>query len=682
MFDRLAPMGLEFVLTALMATQSMNWNSAGTGVWRGLVGRRDKVTLLGAAGVAPKSAALNSLGIGSLPAHFLEHVSGGTFDGKSWLRLPLAPDEKIYGLGLRLRGLERRDIVRLRMDHFGKDEDRTHAPVPFYISSKGYGVFVNSARPLTYYIGVGNRFGQPETPQSRDRNTDPHWDAQPFSGSVEVSADASGLEVYIIEGPELMKVVQRFNLLCGGGALPPKEALGFWHRVRTMADSKEVLGEIDEFKRRGFPLDVIGLEPGWHSKSYPCTYDWNPKLFPKPETFLDECRRRGVSVNLWENAGVSSESSLYESLKPFAASHTEWLGMIPDYLKAEARKRYAAQHEASHVAKGVGGYKLDEVDGFDVWLWPDHAQFPSGVNGEAMRQVYGVTMQRALNTMFEKRNQRTMGLVRGTNAGAQSFDYVIYSDHYDHREFLCALVSTGLCGTMWAPEIRSASNSEEWIRRMQTSCFAHLAQLNGWADATKPWSYPDVAEASKQTMLLRNELFPYLYSAFAQYEFEGKPVVRPMLLEDGGSEVDQFMLGDELLIAPMFAGEKSRKVRLPQGVWHDFHTGAVVGSGVITIQPNLETTPIFVRDGAAIPMLRPVTSIAETFAQPSVPLIVRLYGKSPRLARLYDDDGKTFDFRRGQSTWLTVDGQTKSLRVTTGGYATRYGDVRWVQMGQ
>ncbi len=664
-----------------MTKDGMGWGESNPGIWRTTVGKADKVTLLGAAGTSPLLEGLKKLGKGSLPAGLLDGTSGGTFDGKAWVKLPLAHDEKIYGLGLRLKGLERRGIVRLRMDHFGPSDDRTHAPVPFYISSKGYGVFVNSARPLTFNIGVGNRLGAEETPAARDRNTDPNWDAEPFSGSVEISADASGLEVYVIEGPELMKVVQRFNLLGGGGALPPKSALGFWHRVRTMADSKEVLGEIDEFKKRGFPLDVLGLEPGWQSKSYPCTYDWNPKLFPDPDAFLKACAAKGVHVNLWENPGISAESSVYKALLPFAGSHTEWLGMVADYLKPEARKIYAAHQEKTHVAKGVSGYKLDEVDGFDNWLWPDHAQFPSGINGATMRQIYGVTMQRALNDMFLKRNQRTMGLVRGTNAGAQPFDYVIYSDHYDHKEFLTALVSTGLCGTMWAPEIRSAKNSEEWIRRMQTSCFAHLAQLNGWADATKPWSYPEVEEASKQTILLRNRLFPYLYTAFAQYAYDGKPVVRPMLLEDGGLETDQFLLGDSILIAPMFAGQKSRKVRLPKGVWCDFHTGKEVGTGTITISPDLATTPMFVRSGSAIPMLGPELSIGEVFKRNTVALEVRLYGNAAQKVQLYDDDGVTFDYRKGKLSWITIDPAKRELRIPFEAFKSKYGKVVWVQVG-
>ena len=680
----MSEMTLIGTLAALGVSQAfgspLGWKQTDTGLWQTKIGKSDKVTLLSAAGVPPQKSKLRELGGGKLPKDFLKESSGGTFDGKAWVRLPLEPDEKIYGLGLRLRGLERRDIVRLRMDHFGKNEDQTHAPVPFYVSSKGYGVFVNSARPLTYYIGVGNQLGAKQNPKPQDRNTDPGWDPQPFSHAVEISADASGLEIYIIEGPELMKVVQRFNLLCGGGALPPKQSLGFWHRVRTMADSQEVLNEMDEFKKRGFPLDVIGLEPGWHSKSYPCTYDWNTKLFPNPDDFLVQCQKRGVNVNLWENGGVSEQSSMFSALKPYAGSHTEWLGMIPDYTKTEARTIYSNHHEATHINKGVSGYKLDEVDGYDVWLWPDHAQFPSGINGATMRQIFGVAMQRALSETFQKRNQRTMGLVRGTNAGAQTFDHVIYSDHYDHREFLCALVSTGLCGTMWAPEIRSANNSEEWIRRMQTSCFAHLAQLNGWADATKPWSYESVAEASKQTILLRNQLFPYLYTAFAQYAQEGKPVIRPMLLEDSGTEIDQFMLGDELLVAPMFAGQKSRNLRLPAGQWRDFHTGKSVGSGVITISPSLETTPIYVREGASIPMLNPMLSIGETFKQPSVQVQIRTYGPQPRPGLLYDDDGITFNFKKGEYSWFTIDPTTKSFKQMSGNYRTKYAEPKWISM--
>ncbi|HEY4208020.1 MAG TPA: DUF5110 domain-containing protein, partial [Puia sp.] len=152
---------------------------------------------------------------------------------------------------------------------------------------------------------------------------------------------------------------------------------------------------------------------------------------------------------------------------------------------------------------------------------------------------------------------------------------------------------------------------------------------------------------------------PYIYSAFAQYHFEGKPPFRGMNLEEGaavhGEIRDQYMMGDNILVAPIFAGEHKRKVALPAGKWYDFYTGALAGENeVIEVEPGLDKIPLYVRDGGIIPMIgarRQAPGPAE-----SVPLIVRYYGSAPGHFVLYDDDGMSYDYEKGaySMTVLTV----------------------------
>jgi alpha-D-xyloside xylohydrolase len=223
---------------------------------------------------------------------------------------------------------------------------------------------------------------------------------------------------------------------------------------------------------------------------------------------------------------------------------------------------------------------------------------------------------------------------------------------------------------LWTPEARSSKTSEEWLRRMQSVCFSPMAMLNAWADGTKPWTFADVADEVKSVMLLRMQLLPYLYNAFAQYHFEGKPPVRAMNLEEGfffnakaergnlnSSDnpyetaikqdiKDQYMLGDYILVAPMFAGETTRKVVLPKGNWYDFYTGDPVGNGsVIEITPGLEKIPLFVKEGGIIPMIPPVLHTPRK--DDMLPLTVRHYGHAENSIQLYDDDGETFDYEKG-----------------------------------
>jgi alpha-D-xyloside xylohydrolase len=142
---------------------------------------------------------------------------------------------------------------------------------------------------------------------------------------VEILVPAAGVEVYVFGGPTPLDAVRRYNLYNGGGCLPPRWGLGFSHRVPRLFTSDEALAEAKQFSDRGFPLDVIGLEPGWQSKSYPCTFAWDKKRFPNPSMFISDLRKMNVRVNLWTNPYVSPVSPLYKTLLPLSGSHTVWV---------------------------------------------------------------------------------------------------------------------------------------------------------------------------------------------------------------------------------------------------------------------------------------------------------------------------------------------------------------------
>ena len=681
--ERMKKILIAGAMTLLMlcpAKAQIAWQQVEPGVWKGVVGTPEEYSLLGVAGVTPQKEGFARLPEVALP-ELANEIVGSIQDGKTSLRIPLQRKEQLYGFGLNFQSVHQRGkILNLHVDHYGgRDNGRTHAPVPFYISSSGYGVLINSARYLTVYAGSGARKDSPNAPVAKDRNMDKTWTSAPYSDAVSILVPAPGAEIYLFAGPTPMDVIRRYNLLCGGGTLPPRWGLGFTQRTKKLYTAEDVKNEADEFEQRGFPLDFIGLEPGWQSKAYPCTFEWDVTRYPDPAGFVKEMLAKGVRINLWTNPYVSPDSKIYKEMYSVSGSHTVWCGIVPDLAGEKARKIWMDKLEQEHVNIGVSGYKVDEVDGYDRYVWPDVATFPSGVAAEQMRQTYGLWVQRTTAELYKKRNQRTFGLVRASNAGATSFPYVIYNDYYSHPDFITALINSGFSGVLWTPEVRSSSSSEDWLRRFQSVVFSPMAMINAWASGTKPWTFPEVENQIKEYAMLRMQMMPYWYSEFARYHFDGIPPFRAMNLEPGfipeqgttaklsdanleenpyleavSKEIkDQYMAGEYLLVAPMFKGQKERTVVLPKVDWYDFYTGKYVGNGEkITVTPGLDRIPVYVKDGAVLPFME--ARLHAPKAGEKVNLEIRHYGKADGSYRLYDDDGETFDYEKGAYSWRDI----------------------------
>lgn len=666
------------IFSSALQAQTINWSEVAPGVWKGIAGTPENYDLLKAAGSTPNREALSKMRAVAFPLQQTDIVAK-LQDGKTFLRFPLQQEEQLFGFGLNFQTVHQRGkILQLHVDHYGgKDNGRTHAPVPFYVSSKGYGVFINAARYITVYAGTAVRKDSQHPPVEKDRNTDKTWSSRPYSDAVEISVPAAGTEIYVFAGPTALDAVRRFNLFNGGGVLPPRWGLGFTQRVRSLFTAEEVNKEANDFLEKGYPLDFIGLEPGWQSKSYPGTFEWDKTRFPEPKKFVQEMLDKNIRLNLWINPYVSKQASIYKNITPYTASHTVWVGEVPDFNLPEARKIFFGQLQKDQVDIGISGYKIDEVDGYDHYLWPDAASFPSGISAEQMRQTYGVLAMRYSAELFHQKNQRTYGLVRASNAGAVSFPFVIYNDYYNHEDFITALINSGYAGVLWTPEARASKTAEEWLRRFQTVIFSPMAMINAWSSGTKPWSYPEVAEQIKQLALLRMQMMPYWYTEFARFHFEGTPVFRGMSLEPGfrqdatkeagsnnleenpyleatAKEIkDQYMAGEYLLVAPLFTGQTSRKVVLPKGKWYNFYTGEFAGDGeILTVSPGLNKIPVYVKDGAIIPMMPPRLQAPK--ANEKVGIEIRHYGEKPGNYLLYDDDGETFNYEKGEFSWRQV----------------------------
>ncbi len=525
---------------------------------------------------------------------------------------------------------------------------------------------------------------------------------------MEASINGEGVEVLVFAGPSALDAVRRYNLYNGGGAMPPKWGLGFWNRFHTRWSADQITEAVKKFEEKDYPLDVAGLEPGWQNYSYPCDYTWSTARYPDAKKFMDTMNAANVKVNLWINGYIHDKSPLSKPMRDTAGSHMMYDGLVPDYLTQAGRDKFAAHMGKECLDLGVSGYKLDECDGGDGNMWPDHAMFPSGVNGEKMRALYGMTFQKTVYEMYKERNERTYGLVRASHAGASGYPFVIYSDHYNHHEFITALCNSSFAGVLWTPEIRGINHSEDAVRRMQAVCMSPLAMLNAWASGKNPWDAGDKGGAAmRDVMKLRMRLLPYIYSAFADYHYKGTPPVRamplcngyedeitvvkqkfdatknPYALDKSYDKSDQWMFGDSILVAPKFAGrDKGRKVVLPAGKWYDFYTGKYVGEKETVRIENvpLNQIPLFVKDGGFVPMIEAVQNTAAV--KKGAKLTVRHYGTAPGKFALYDDDGKSFDYTKGKCAWINLEvkkenGKLVGSHETTGDYEPIYGDVEW-----
>jgi alpha-glucosidase (family GH31 glycosyl hydrolase) len=669
---------LLLLLTTGLSAQDIKWEVVAPGIWKGSVGKPEAYNLLTASGATPSIGGLQHMGDAPFPFEKSE-ITGKLSDGKTYLRFPLDKKEQLYGFGLNFQTVHQRGkIFELHVDHYGgKDNGRTHAPTPFYVSSNGYGVFVNSARYLKVFAGSAVKRDGANVPEAKDRNTDKSWSSRPYSDGVEILVPAEGVEFYVFAGPKPLDAVRRYNLLNGGGVLPPRWGLGFTQRVKTLFTSKDVADEARMFQEKGFPLDFIGLEPGWQSRSYPCTFEWDTKRYPEPAAFVKDMLGKGIRLNLWTNPYVSPEAGIYNKIKPYTADHTVWVGAVPDLTMPEARDIFFGQLKKSQIDIGISGYKFDEVDGYDHYLWPDVTIFPSGKSAEQLRQTYGLLIQRYSAALYHERNQRTYGLVRASNGGGSALPYVIYNDYYNHEDFITALINSSFAGILWTPEARASKTGEEWLRRMQSVVFSPMAMINAWSSGTKPWSYPEVEQQVKDMALLRMQMMPYWYSEFAKYHFHGIPPFRAMNLEEGyradvkkevkstnlednpyveavSKEVkDQYMAGEYLLVAPMFTGKQTRTVILPKGKWFDFYTGKYAGDGeVISVTPGLDKIPVYVKDGGVIPMGPALMHAPKPNER--INLEIRYYGSRPAKYQLYDDDGETFNYEKGAYSFREI----------------------------
>lgn len=632
------------------------------------------------------------------------------------VHIPLDDKEELYGFGLQMgsfqqRGLRKKPIVN---DNPLNNLGYTHAPTTFYVSTKGYGVFINTSRYTTFYCGTHK---QVRSPSFKVMAAGGSPNAESVEGlyknnnskSGEVIVDipgAKGGDVFIFNGPTIKNALQRYNLFAGGGALPAMWGMGVQYRMKADSKQQDVYNMAAYFRDNHIPCDVFGLEPKWQTASYSCSYVWNPDNFPAPQQLIEKMKEQSIHLNLWEHAYTAPVSPLYEPLKNKAGDYRVWNGLVPDFADKAASDIFAAYHQKTFVDNGIAAFKMDECDnsniafGNQTWGFPDQTQFPSGIDGEQMHQQFGTLYFQTIYGIYKKANKRSIFNIRSLNGFASSYPVSLYSDTYEHKEYIRMISNAGFSGLLWSPEVRESASITELCRRTQTAILSSQTVFNSWYLRHPPWLQYDRRKNNADIMLpnakeaethIRNLLnfrmsfIPYLYSAFAKYNREGVPPFRALVTdypEDKNTYNvwDEYMIGDNVLAAPLIDSAAERRVYLPAGTWYNYNTNEkYTGGQTYTVKTGLDEIPIFIKEGTILPIAKPVEFVSPTT---TFEITCYVYGKAPANAQLFEDDGITFNYEKDTYNILNLDWQNGKGKVTKkGNYKTKLYTVKnWVNI--
>lgn len=530
------------------------------------------------------------------------------------LEFPYSPEENFYGGGLQMHSFNhkgRKVMLRANSDPVAATGD-SHAPVPFFVSTLCYGIFVDTARYAEFSFGVqkadcaAGDAGDGTIGQSTEELYAARTDGERVI-SVWIPG-AHGVDVYVMEGASILDVVCQYNRMGGGGPELPEYAYGTYYRCNSKHTASEVCRMIRYLSDHDLPVSVIGLEPGWHSHAYSCTYVWDRERFGEKEReeLFALCREKKLHLNLWEHCFVHPDSPIFSDIrKAGCGSYRVWNGLIPDFADENVRRIFGTFQRENVVNDVVDGFKLDECDGSDYardWSFPNGTRFPSGMSGDVAHNLLGTLYMR---TMKEEvlQNRPTFSEVRNAHALCTSYPFVLYSDLYAQDVFIRACVNSGFSGLLWTPELRDArrGGAEELIRRLQNAVFSAHCLINAWYCEKAPWLDLDCEDEVRNLLKIRVGLHDELKEAFDLYRTTGKPPVRALVCDctddpETYNIDNEYFFCERMLVAPVRVGEMSRRVYLPSGRWETFDGRPVEGCGWIEYTcRDLEDYPVFRR---------------------------------------------------------------------------------------
>ena len=520
-------------------------------------------------------------------------------------QLALGVGEYVYGLGERYTPfIKNGQTVEMWNEDGGTSSEQTYKNVPFYLTNRGYGVFVDNPGDVHFEI------------------------ASEKVERVQFSVEAEKLDYYIINGSTPKETVRLYTTLMGKPALPPAWSFGLWLTTSftTSYDEETVSGFIQGMADRNIPLHTFHFDCFWMKPYEWCSFEWDRDTFPDPAGMLGRYKQRGLKICVWINSYIGQKSYLFDegvqngyfvkNLDGSVWQCDRWqAGMaLVDFTNPEACSWYQEKLKVL-LDMGVDCFKTDFGERIPV----TGIKYFDGSDPVKMHNYYAYLYNKTVFELLEgvRGTGEALVFARSTAAGGQKYPVHWGGDctatYPSMAEELRGGLSLSLCGYgFWSHDIggfEQTASADVYKRWCAFGLLSSHSRLHGSKSYRVPWLFDDEAcDVLRHFVNLKCSLMPYLYRQSVLAHRDGLPVHRAMFLEfpeDPACEAldRQYMLGESLLVAPVFAESGEVTYYLPQGQWTNYFTGEVVTGGCWRTEVHdYFSLPLMVRENTVLPI--------------------------------------------------------------------------------
>ena len=494
-------------------------------------------------------------------------------------------------------------------DGQGVNNRRTYKNIPFYISSRMYGVFYHTtAHSKLSLAGVSSR-------------------------SVEYMSDLGPVDAFIIGGDTVEQILRGYRDLTGYPSMPPLWSFGVWMSRMTYFSADEVNGICDRLRKEHYPCDVIHLDTGWFKTDWLCEWKFNEERFPDPKKFVQDLLRKGFKVSLWQLPYVAEDAEQIDEARANSYickltkqqdsegsnfSALDYAGTI-DFTSEKATEWYKGLLKRL-LDMGVKCIKTD----FGENIHMDAVY--ENMKPELLNNLYALLYQKAAYEITKEVTGDGIVWARSAWAGCQRYPLHWGGDSCSSWEGLAGSLRGGLHFGLsgfafWSHDVpgfhtlpnfmNSVVSDDVYMRWTQFGVFSSHIRYHG-TNKREPWHYPNIAPMVKRWWKLRYKLIPYILRESEKATHGGSAIVQALVFhhpEDNNCWHidDEYYFGDDFLVAPVMSSDNCRDIYLPEGEWTEFFTGdrfSVKNGGVWLkdVETPLERMPVFVRRGAVIPV--------------------------------------------------------------------------------